>query len=67
MNVIKERIEENGRARWQVGMEGKSTLRWYRRKEKPEALHWHSRDLGSKLLVNTRTESLEQRQAGPNV
>ena len=40
-------------------MEGKSTLKWYRRKDKPEALHWHSGDWGSKLLVKARTGTLE--------
>ena len=59
MNAVKERIEESGRARWQIGMEGKSTLGCYKRKKRSEALHWHSRDWGSKLLVKARTESLE--------
>ena len=35
---VKKRIEENGLARWQAGMERKSTLKWYRWKERPETL-----------------------------
>ncbi len=40
-------------------METKSTLRWYRNKEKPEALQWHVGDWDSRLLVKARTGTLE--------
>ena len=40
-------------------MEDKLSLKWYKKKEKPEALHWHSGDWGSKLLVKARTGTLE--------
>ena len=39
--VISEGSPGKNKRKWQVKMEGKSTLRWYRRKEKQEALHWH--------------------------
>ena len=48
---IKKKVEETGREKWKQGMENKTTLRWYRRKEKPEAIHWHTGDWGSRLLV----------------
>ena len=56
---IRKRVEENGLARWHAGMESKSTLKWYRNKERPEALQWHVGDWGSRLLVKTRTGTLE--------
>ena len=56
---VRQRIEEGGLARWQTGMETKSTLKWYRHKEKPEPLQWHVGDWGSRLLVKTRTGTLE--------
>ena len=57
--TVRKKVEENGRNRWQAGMASKSTLRWYREKERPEALHWHVGDWGSKLLVKARTGTLE--------
>lgn len=56
---VKRRIEDSGLVRWHAGMETKSTLKWYRHKEKPEALRWHVGDWGSRLLVKTRTGTLE--------
>ena len=56
---VKKKVEENGRERWKQGMENKNTLRWYKRKEKPEAIHWHTGDWGSRLLVKARTGTLE--------
>ena len=40
-------------------MESKSTLKWYRNKERPEALQWHVGDWSSRLLVKARTGTLE--------
>ena len=40
-------------------MERKSTLKWYRWKERPEALQWHVGDWGSRLLVKARTGTLD--------
>ena len=40
-------------------MKTKTTLRWYRCKERPEALQWHIGDWGSRLLVKARTGTLE--------
>ena len=40
-------------------METKTTLMWYRCKERPEALQWHVGDWGSRLLVKARTGTLE--------
>ena len=40
-------------------MENKSTLQWYRAKERPEAINWHVGDWGSRLLVRARTGTLE--------
>ena len=57
--TVRKKVEEYGRTRWQAGMPSKSTLRWYREKERPEALHWHVGDWGSKLLVKARTGTLE--------
>ena len=51
---VKKRTEENGRDGWRLGMEGKTTLRWYKRKEKPEAVQWHSGDWGSRLVTKAR-------------
>ena len=56
---VKKRIEYSGLAKWQSGMERKSTLKWYRWKERPEALQWHVGDWGSRLLVKARTGTLE--------
>ena len=56
---VKKRIEDSGLSRWQVGMESKSTLKWYRSKERPEALQWHVGDWSSKLLLKARTGTLE--------
>ena len=41
------------------GMENKTTLKWYKRKDKPEAIHWHNEDWGSRMLVKTRTGTFE--------
>ena len=41
---VKKRMEEGGLARWQAKMKVKTTLKWYRWKERPEALHWHVGD-----------------------
>lgn len=39
--IVRKKLEENGKNRWISGMQNKSTIKWYRRKDKPEALHWH--------------------------
>lgn len=56
---IKKKIRANGLNRWKAGMEGKSTLKWYKRKQKPEGVTWHWGDWGSKLLYKARTGTLE--------
>ena len=56
---IKITVQENGKNKWQRGMEGKSTLKWYTKKEKPEEIEWHSGDWGSKLLFKARAGVLE--------
>ena len=56
---MRQRIEEDGLVRWRTGMETKSTLKWYRYKEKPEPLQWHVGDWGSRLLSKARTGTLE--------
>ena len=38
MKAVKKKMEENSRKRWKAGMEDKLTMRWYKIKEKPEAL-----------------------------
>ena len=44
---IKKRIETNGRYRWRTGIEKKSTLKWYTRKQQPEKINWHVGDWGA--------------------
>ncbi|KAG0722019.1 hypothetical protein GWK47_045250 [Chionoecetes opilio] len=56
---IKKKIENNGLVKWQEGMARKSTLQWYRWKQKPEGVTWHVGDWGSKLLYKARTGTLE--------
>ena len=57
--TIKLKVQENGKQKWKEGMERKSTLKWYMRKEDPEAITWHKGDSGSKLLFKARTNTLE--------
>ena len=40
-------------------MQRKSTLQWYRRKQRPEGVTWHVGDLGSKLFYKARVRTLE--------
>ena len=40
-------------------MENKTILKWYKRKDKPEAIHLHNGDWGSRMLVKARTGILE--------
>ena len=56
---IKKKIEGNGLERWTAGMREKSSMKWYRRKQKPEEIRWHVGDWGSKLLFKARTGTLE--------
>lgn len=35
---IKKRVQDNGLMKWQKGMETKATLKWDRKKEKPEVV-----------------------------
>ena len=56
---MKRRIEARGLAKWQEGMRNKSTLKWYRNKEKPEKIQFHVGDWSSRLLVKVRTGTLE--------
>ena len=56
---IKKKIEENGLAKWQEGTNRKATLKWYKRKQRPEGVAWHVGDVGSKLLYKARTRTLE--------
>ena len=57
--VKKKQVEDNGLSRWKAGMREKSTLKWYRRKQKPEGISWHVGDWGSKLLFKARSGILE--------
>ena len=59
MRDISRRIEDNGWRRWRSGIEKKSTLKWYSRKQKPGRIEWHVGDWGSKLLFKARTGTLE--------
>ncbi len=56
---VKKKVERNGVDRWQEGMSGKSSLKWYARKQKPEGVAWHVGDWGSKLLFKARSGTLE--------
>lgn len=56
---IGRRIKANGWERWREGMEKKSTLKWYSRKQKPGRTAWHVGDWGSKLLLKARTGTLD--------
>ena len=55
---IKKQVEGNGLSRWKAGMREKSTLKWYRRKQKPEGISWHVGEWGSKLLFKARYQGL---------
>ena len=55
----KRRIEKNGQDKWREGINRKTTLQWYSRKDKPEAVTWHTGDWGSRLLFKARTGTLE--------
>lgn len=44
---VKKRIEKGGLVRWQTRIKTKCTLKWYKWKERPEALHWHVGDCGT--------------------
>lgn len=56
---IKKKIRDNELNRWREGVEGRSSLKWYKRKQRPEGVTWHIGDWGSKLLYKAWTGTLE--------
>ena len=56
---IKKHIANNGLNKWQAGAAGKSSLKWYRKKQKPEKENWYQGDWGGKLLFKARSGTLE--------
>ena len=56
---IKNKTEVNGYQDWKKGMEGKSTLRWYRNKKMIGREEWYQGDWAGKLLFKARSDTLE--------
>ena len=57
--MIKKKIENIGHLKWKNGMEEKSTLRWYKHKEKIGRECWYTGDWGGKLFFKLRSGTLE--------
>ena len=56
---IKKKVKENGYEEWKNGMEGKSTLRWYKSKTNIKKEDWYKGNWGGKLLFKARSGTLE--------
>ena len=57
--VVNDRVKQIGVRTWKNGMNGKSSLAWYREKEKPKREWMYDGSYGSELLFKARTGSLE--------
>ena len=56
---LNNKVEEKGRNEWKCKMSGKSTLEWYRGKDRPGYESCYDGSYGSDLLFKARTKSLE--------
>ena len=59
VKTIDKKVREYGLKQWKVGMQTKSTLEWYRRKECPKCEWWYDGSWGGELLFKARSQSLE--------
>ena len=56
---IGKKVNEFGWRKWKKGMENKSTLKWYKRKERPMYVKHYDGGWSSELLFKSRSQSLE--------
>ena len=57
--IITQRIKDEGLRKWREGVEGKSTLKYYKEKKKPQKEVCYDGGWGSSLLFKARSGSLE--------
>ena len=56
---INVKVQDRGREVWREGMNGKSTIEWYRTKDEPKCERFYDGSRSAELLFKARTKSLE--------